>query len=268
MNSDAKVNLKIDTRPYSMFYNKSHSMHEKSNPILNTPDVHGFVMVGIETLFVYHLPMFFMQDHRYQLILQVSLPDYAMKQYIYDRQHHPNEVYIFNNVPEDLMTLPQISNGQLTSFIADISRGAPGPDGPNPAFIHNVRATIERVVYFRPFDDNLNYPNYLSYILFGAGNEAHMAHFLTKYPDFDQVLDLAEVPSWLPPQQLEAGVPINLPGFPNCHEDKQPYCSNPLTEGIYKVQYEGQEPIYEISIGNCYWFDTAGINMPHDPCNH
>lgn len=251
-----------------MLSKRSHSLQEKGDPILNQPDIHGFVMVGIETLFVYHLPMFFMQDHRYQLILQVSLPEYAMKQYIRDRLQHPDEVYIFNNVPEDLMTLPQIHNGQLTSFIADISRGAPGPDGPNPAFIHNVRATIKRVVYFRPFDDNLNYPTYLSYILFGAGNEAHMAHFLTKYPDFDQVLDLAEVPSWLPSPQLEAGVPINIPGLHNCPGDKQIYCSNPLTLPSYEVQYEGQEPVYEIKIGSCYWFDTAGLNMPHDPCGH
>lgn len=268
MNSEAIVDFKIYNPPYCIVLHNSHAMPAKSDQILNTPDVHGFVMVGIETLFVYHLPMFLMQNHRYQLILQVNLPQYAMQQYISDRRQHPNEVYIFNNVPEDLITLPQISNGQLTSFLADISRGAPGPDGPNPAFIHNVRATIERVVYFRPFDDNLNYPTYLSYVLFGAGNEAHMAHFLTKFPDFDQVLDLAEVPIWLPPQQLEAGVPINIPDFPNCPGEKQPYCSNPLTEGSYKVQYEGQEPIYEISIGNCYWFDTAGLNMPNDPCNH
>lgn len=239
----------------------------ETNPLLNEPDVHGFVMAGLDTLFVCHLPMFFMKNHRYQLILKISLPDYAMHRYRRERREYPDEVYIFNNVPEDLMTLPQLQNGEITSFIADISRGAPGPDGPNPPFIHNVRATVDRVVYFRPFDENLNYPTYLSYILFGAGNEAHLSHFMTKYPDFHQVLDLAEVPSWIPPQQLESGVPINLAALPNCPSGKQTYCSNPLTLPSYQVHYEGQEELYDIKIGNCYWFDTAGLNMPHNPCS-
>jgi hypothetical protein len=235
---------------------------EKDVPsIINTPDQHGFVMAGMQTLFLCHLPMFFMENHCYQVILEASLPDYAMQKYVSDRKSHPNEVYILGDVETDLMTLPQIKTGEVTSFIGDLFRGMPEDHNKDTPLIHNIRVKIERVVYFRHFDFNVDYPHSLTYVLFGAGTEAHLHHVLTKEPDFNHVLDLAEIPSWLPPQQLAAGVHINFPSLPN----HPPYCSNPLTKSSYQVQYQGQAPLYPIKLGTSYWFDPSGANAT-DPC--
>ncbi len=236
-------------------------LSEPVNTIVGTPDLHGFVMVGSQTLFLCHLPMFFMENHKYQVILKVNLPDYAMRHYADDRNQHPDEVYILGNVPTDLMTLPPIHNTQLVAFIADIFRGVPKDPLKDTPLIHNVRVTIDRVVHFRHFDLTQDYPKALTYVLFGSGTEAHMAHYLTREPDFDHVLDLAEVPGWLPPAYLESGVNVSFPGL----RSSPPYCSNPLIEPAYQVQFQGQEELYPIQIGTSFWFDTGGLNSK-DPC--
>ena len=217
----------------------------------NTPSQHGFVMAGMHTLFLCHMTCFHEKDHMYQVILQVHLPDYAMEQYVSDREEHPGEVYMLCNGKHFLMTLPQIHNGQLISWIGDIYRGMPALPITVPPLIGNVRVNIERVVLFRHIDFNMEYPKSLTYIVFGSGSEAHMSHYLTKAPDFDQVLDLTEVPPWLPPGQLEGGANINIPSLPH----RPPYTSNPLTAPTYEVQFQGLEPISTIEIGPSYWFD-------------
>jgi hypothetical protein len=233
--------------------------HQSMDSIVDTPDQHGFVMAGEQTLFLVHLAMFYMENHRYQLILEASLPAYAMQEYVADRKQNPNEVYILGNVQTDLMTLPQIQNRQVVTFIADIFRGMPSDPDKDKPLIHNVEVSIDRIVYFRYFDYSVDYPPTLTYIIFGAGTEAHMTHYLTKQPDFEQVLDLALPPDWLDIQHLQAGVAINIPSLPNTLS-----CSNPLVEPTYNVQMGGTGS-YVIEVGTSYFFDTGSLNNP-DPC--
>ncbi|HEV7517627.1 MAG TPA: hypothetical protein VGR07_15110 [Thermoanaerobaculia bacterium] len=240
-----------------------HSDHSSQESIVNKPDQHGFVVTGLETVFLDHLAMFYMADHRYQVILRVSLPAYAMNRYVADRQAHPNEVYILGNSQYDLMTLPQIQTGELTAFTADLFRGLPEDPNTTPPLIHNVKVNIDRVVYFRPFDFLMDYPKYLTYVLYGAGTEAHLSHRMTKEPDFQQVVDLAELPKWLPPLQLESGCEINFPKLPY---PGKTYCQSPFTVPEYEVMYQGQQPqLYNVRIGKSFYFDTASLNKVN-PC--
>lgn len=232
-------------------------------PYLDTPDQHGFIMAGTQTLFLHHLAMFNMEDHRYQLLIQASIPAYAMQQYVADRATQPPDTpYVLGNLQTDLMTIPQIADGQLRSFSADIFRGAPNDPNTDPPLIHNVQTTIERIVYFRRFDFTFAYPPYLTYILFGAGTEAHLVHYESKQPDFDQVLDLASVPSWLDSEHLSSGVTINFTALP-----QQFYKQNPLTLPSYTVQVGGLGE-QTVDIGTTYWFDTESINMPMPQPDH
>lgn len=235
--------------------------------IANAPDQHGFIMTGTETVFLNHLAMFHMRDHRYQLILRISLPDYAMSRYVADQQENPNTTYVLGNVQFDLMTIPQIQNGELNSFVADIFRGLPQDPNKDAPWIHNVRTTIERVVYYRHFDFSMAYPTSLTYLVYGAGTEAHMAHYMTKQPDFQHILSLVELPDWVPPQQLEAAFHINVPGLPNNPLNAPTYCANPFTTDKYRVNFQGQEDLYPIQIGRTIYFDTGSLNSP-DPCGN
>jgi hypothetical protein len=145
--------------------------------IADTPDQHGFVMAGEQTLFLHHLTMFYMTNHRYQVILRVSIPEAAMQTYVTDRQQQPaGTPYILGNLQTDLMTLPDIANGTVTGFAADIFRGLPQDPNTDTPLVHNVPTAIEQLVHFRHFNANVGYPDQLSYLLFGAGSEAHLAH--------------------------------------------------------------------------------------------
>lgn len=237
-----------------------------SSPIADTPDQHGFVMAGEQTLFLHHLAMFYMTNHMYQMILRVSIPASAMQTYVADRQQHPDTPYILGNLQTDLMTLPDIANGTVESFAADIFRGLPEDPNKDTPLIHNVPTTIEQIVHYRHFDANLGYPELLSYLLFGAGDEAHLVHYLAQQPDFDHMLDLAAAPDWLPSSQLEAGVQIDFVGIPNTPGGQaQTYCSSPLTGQSYQVIYEGGQNTYDVQIGTSYWFETNIVNET-DPC--
>jgi hypothetical protein len=46
-----------------------------------TPDFHGFIMQGTKTLFLVHLAMFNMANHRYQLVITGDLPPAVMNKY-------------------------------------------------------------------------------------------------------------------------------------------------------------------------------------------
>jgi hypothetical protein len=236
--------------------------HPSKSPIANEPDQHGFVMIGLETLFLDHLAMFPMKDHMYQLILGVTLPSYAMERYVADRKAHPDEVYILGNSQYDLMTLPQIHVGELRSFTADIFRGLPEDPNTTPPLIHNVAVHIDRVVHYRHFDFSMDYPPYLTYVVYGAGREAHLSHYMTKDPDYQHVLDLAELPEWLPPLQLQAGAEIDFPALPYTGKT---YCENPFTVPEYEVTFQGQQQRFPVRIGKSYYFDTGSLNAV-DPC--
>jgi len=240
----------------------NHSTTGDDGSIVNQPDQHGFVMTGLQTLFIDHLAMFPMQDHMYQVILKVSLPAYAMSAYVADRKANPGQVYILGNSQYDLITVPQIQTRQVVAFIADIFRGVPQNPNTDTPLIHYVKVDIDNVVYFRHFDYVQAYPPYLTYVLYGAGTEAHLSHYMTKDPDFQHVVDLAQLPTWLPPLQLESPVEINFPALP--YTGKTP-CQNPFTVPDYEVQYAGQPQRYPVRIGTSYYFDTTSLNQT-DPC--
>ncbi len=243
-------------------------MHNGSKTIVNAPHQHAYVMAGTKTLFLCHLTMLHMEEHMYQVVLRACLPEYAMEQYVADSTSHPSETYFLGNVLEDLLAVPDLQTGARRSFIGSVWRGI--PDKPHyddwpwkmeKPIIANVAVTVERVVYYRHFDFDMEYPKTLTYVLFGSGQEAHLYHYQTKEPDFDQVLSLAEAPAWLSPVILEAGVHVNVPSLPSTPV----CCSNPLTKATYRVQYCGKAQEYEITVNRNLWFSTKITNST-DPC--
>lgn len=219
-------------------------------------------MSGTRTLFIHHLAMFNMKNHRYQMILRISMPPDAMEHYRRDQETNSDVTYILGNVADDLMTLPELQTGSRISFLADIFKGLPDPHS-NPV-IHNVRVAVDRVIYFRPFDEQTEYTRNLSYLLYGAGSEAHLAHFQTKAPDFDNVLDLSTSPDWLPTQQLESVVQIDFPSL----KFTPPYDVSPLKNSTYQVQFQGLAGLYPLQIEKDLWFDNQVINTPSMPMSN
>jgi hypothetical protein len=57
-----------------------------------SPTYHGFVMQGTDKLFLVHLPMFNMENHRYQLIITGDLSESDMAKYVEARKANPSQL--------------------------------------------------------------------------------------------------------------------------------------------------------------------------------
>lgn len=240
---------------------------------------HAFVMAGRKTLFLWHLTMLHMEEHEFELVLRATLTPEAEKAWLADWKQHPDETYFLGNVETDLMTIPELATGARTSFKASIWAGIPvkhhyktWPWKNVKPIVANTPVTVDRVVAFRHFDLQQNYPESLTYLLFGAGTEAHIGHYQTREPDYDEVVTLGEAPPWLPAPLLEAGVHVNFPGL----KATPVYCSSPLLDEHYMVRYNGQNPtpptsgdaadgLYPLKIDRSLWFSTKVTNAT-DPC--
>ena len=60
-----------------------------SNVAQENPDSHGFIIMGTGNLFLCHLPMFFMPNHSYQVILEVQLAKIDKNTYLTTRNQNP-----------------------------------------------------------------------------------------------------------------------------------------------------------------------------------
>lgn len=267
--------------PFSRTYGSSviNSGADLNNPdrIDEMPTQHAFIMMGRHTLFICHLTMYGMEEHNFQIVLQVRLPSEAMRQYCEDRKNHPNNTYFLGNSPHDLFTVPDMGSGLRTSFVGDIFRGIPQktkyetwPWADQTPVIGGVPVEIERVVYFRHLSLTFDPPKMITYALFGAGNEAHMTNYQCKIPDFDQVVSLAEAPTWLTSTQLRSGVHVSIN---EPRPDGTTLCRDPLprsdetSSAPCKVKYRGADPDRLIKLGYHHWFCTKVCNDPEpDPC--
>jgi hypothetical protein len=56
-----------------------------------TEDFHSFLMQGTEKIYLIHLPMFHMANHRQQLIMTVNLDASSLEKYNILKNANPNE---------------------------------------------------------------------------------------------------------------------------------------------------------------------------------
>src|SRR5580765_511743 len=157
------------------------------------PAGHGMLVVGLDTMFFYHLPMF-MSPHHYQVVLEGTLSQQGSDAYKEDRKaHEKTRVYTLAPVP---FVLPELFPPALKrrSIRGDLFRGhfERPPEVPaQPVQIGDgVDVDIVNVVFAQrllPLQPSLDQ---LEYVLFGKGNELFLAHVITKKGDFDQVLSV------------------------------------------------------------------------------
>ena len=184
----------------------------------DAPNTHNMLIVGREAVFLSHLPMFtapdFISPHRYQVILEAAFTKSGadpQAAYADDRRRHPaTKIYTLN--PDDFV-LQNLSapDGQtpVGSFRAKIFRGHLEKPG-NKVIASGVTVDVKRVVHFREFDPKAASPARLEYILFGKGRELFLAHFITRPPDFDQVLSVTAVGHSFTDEELGRGMRVTF----------------------------------------------------------
>lgn len=171
------------------------------------PDLHGMLIVGEDTTYLSHLPMFNHEHHDIQAVIEVAFigdgDPHTM--YINDRASSGERLYTFK--PAELFVLPDLVADEPKREIAGtIFRGHFERGGVPIA--HNVTARAENIVHFRQFSP-------IQYILFGAGDELFLAHWISKPPDFDQVLPVRSIDSRPSDEELASGVLLSFPDRSN-----------------------------------------------------
>ncbi|TDV39151.1 hypothetical protein C7405_101268 [Paraburkholderia caballeronis] len=233
--------------------------------IRDTPNTHGMFMLGTTTLYLCHMPMFGVEDHHYQMTLQVRLDPESMATYLMDKAQHPGAAYNLINLASDPFTLPQVACGLVWKYAATIYRdySNDGDGAPGTKIVGVATVFVDRVVVYRAFDHTIPRPANLTYVLFGDGKEAHLDHYIAADPDFQHLLTLPAVPDWLDITQLRTGVLVSFP---------QPCTpigtSPPIEAGTHSVRFQGiANAVVPLTIGDTFWYSAGNMLNTVDPGN-
>lgn len=164
-----------------------------THPDSATLGVHGMALVGEKILYLSHLPMF-MEPHNFQVILAVSLDDDATDRLGRSRSESPERLYTF--APEEFHITELVSEHHgkpsRTEFSGRLVRGHFERGG--EVIAPDATARVSEVAYFRRLDPVAASPDASDaapvYLLFGKGDELFLAHYITRPPDFDQLLSV------------------------------------------------------------------------------
>ena len=192
-----------------------------TTPSNDPPGGHGMLVVGLETIFFYHLPMF-MSPHDYQVIMEGTLSKQGsdpQRTYREDRKANvKTRVYTFNPVP---FVLPDMfpPAPKLKKAHGDLFRGhfEKPPEYPaNPSEIGSgVDVNITNVVFAQKLLPLPTPLDGLEYLLFGKGNELFLAHLITRRGDFDQVVSAEIKGHQFPGDELRRGIRVQFSGKAN-----------------------------------------------------
>jgi hypothetical protein len=255
------------------------------------PDTHNMLVVGEQTVYLSHLPMFdgvngnrtsFTSPHRYQVILEATFADGAKnltETYTADRRGHATEkMYSINPA---LFVLPDLDpNGKaLKSFRGNtIFRGhLERQNTPIIGFMDSqsdpprngvLDVNVTRVVHFHKFTPGAAKPAQLQYILFGKGTEIFMAHFIAQPPDFDQVIGVKVTGQQFTDEQLASGIKANFAGRPNTAETRLKETQKVL--GMFQLAGTDGTPLagshakpLEVQVIKEFYFEEGELRIPH-----
>lgn len=182
------------------------------------PAVHGMVVVGTETLYLSHLPLFktptFDSPHDYQVILEAKLPSKQGALFAKDQADTGSKLYTLE--PEKFV-LPSLT-GPLHNFHGSVYRGHFERDG--TPILKRALIDVTRVVHFRKFTPEAPAPERLRYLLFGKGGILFLAHYISRPPDFDQLLAVGTTELALTDEQLAKGLIVEIPKRSNAVADR------------------------------------------------
>jgi hypothetical protein len=184
------------------------------------PSVHGMLVVGQETVFLSHLPIFG-SPHDYQVIIEGTFTkpgSNPQADYFNDRKRTSAKLYTVEPRPFVLTDLS--AKTPLRSFKVDLYRGHferfRTERAKEAARIgQDVDVNVTRVIHFQKFDPKAASMPRLEYFLFGKGNEIFAAHLITKPPDFDQIVSVTPTGQKFSDADLGRGAPIVISGKAN-----------------------------------------------------
>jgi hypothetical protein len=219
------------------------------------------LVVGENTVYLSHLPMFGHPHHDVQAILAARFTGEGDPQAAYaeDRRTSGERMYTLKPEPFVLQQLVTPEPGQecLCEFAGELYRGH--FERPGHTLLSRVMVTIDRIVHFRRFDPQAEKPVAQHYVLFGTGEEAFLAHLITRPPDFDQVVSTRFVSEGMSDEALRTGPTLFFPRRAND-------ATNRLRPGERRSAevVDGTQPV-ELEIGTELYFEEGELGETFNP---
>lgn len=160
--------------------------------------VHGMVLFGSDQLYVSHIPMY-MTPHDHQALAKVSISATGLA--AYERYNKGGQQY-FTIAPRPFV-LPQMLNGTLKSFQADIHRGSFEQGG--PVIASGVTVTVESIEYQSRLSRSTAPLRTLQYLTVDDGENSFLAHKITAPNNFDHIVQI----KWLNKKSDSSNVVID-----------------------------------------------------------
>jgi len=206
----------------------------RAQGVEDAPNTHNMLVVGEQTAFLSHLPMFdgldkakkaFRSPHRYQVILQATFSKQGKDVtdlYFKDRQANPG-TRIYTLSPAEFVITRAFTpreKPRLAEFSAMVFRGHLEQGGKPIPGLEKTSVSVTRVVHGRMFDPLAKKPAELEYVLFGKGTELFLAHAIFGPPDFDQCLSVKLSGGGLTEKDLAQDIRVIVPDRKNLASER------------------------------------------------
>ncbi len=233
----------------------------------DAPATHNWMLVGSQTAFLSHLPMFeklnpagtdYLTPHRFQVILQASFTSRGSDVsplYFADRRDHKNVKMFTVSPSKDFVLAQVVSSPPLKSFQATVFRGHLERGGQPVRSLQNSAVNIQKVVHFHKFDPTAQAPRALEYLLFGRGSELFLAHSIVKPPDFDQILSVSVSGLPLTEKDLSGAIRISIPTRQNSPAER-------LKEGEQASAETADGRKLSLRASTEFYFEEGELKMP------
>jgi hypothetical protein len=224
--------------------------------------IHRFLILGKEKLFFYHLALYNPQSgHNYQAVFSFTIKDSGelKKMYLDDRAKHEGQRVFYSLRCPHHFELPELQNGK--QFKVHLERVVVKPDNSRDfqqmtTTETTVECKKEDVLSFRKLGD-LPYPDYLTYLVFGEGEEIHLAHQLAERPNWDEAVTIA------PMKAIDAATLKKVPTLviDSIQDAHGKLVESPLKKGQqYQGKLNGNGATVDFTVGRQGWWNHTSLN--------
>jgi hypothetical protein len=224
------------------------------------------MVVGEETIFLSHLPMF-QSEHRFQVVLEATLQKDGKRLdgiYTQDRRNH-SATKMYTLAPTDRFILAELFSAdermpRRNTFQGTVFRGHLERGGTPIEALTDSEVGITKVVYARELRPDEPKADKLEYILFGRGQERFLAHRITQAPDFDHLVAVKIEAPGVTEMVLDRGVIVVIADREN--SAAQRLKTDELVAAVGHVTGADQPIPLHIRIGTEYYFEEGELSAP------
>ncbi|BDM69212.1 hypothetical protein HEK616_26990 [Streptomyces nigrescens] len=224
--------------------------------------IHRFLILGKKNLFFYHLALYNPQSgHNYQAVFTFTIKDSGelRDMYLKDLAQHESERVFYSLRCPHHFELPELQQGKV--FRVHLERVVVDKDGKRDfqqmtTTETEVECKKEDVRYFRKLGD-LPYPEYLTYLMFGEGDEIHLAHQLAARPNWDEAVTISPA-SAIDPATLKKVPTFVIESIKDAHDK---LIESPLKKGQqYQGKLNGNGTNVDFTVGRQGWWNHTSLN--------